>query len=377
VVRAPGRVNLLGGHTDYNEGFVLPAAVNRYLYVTASSRADARFRVWSAALRREARFSAVQDDVQDVPPWSRYIFGVAVELVREGRAPRGADLMLWGDLPVGGGLSSSAAVEVATAWSLMLLAGKEPVAEDVAVLGRRVEHVYAGVRCGIMDQMTVALARESAAMLLDCRSRRRRYVGLGPLVLVVCHTGKQRALADSGYNRRREECEEAVHRLAMWRPAIASLRDVCPEDLPEVERRLPQSLARRVRHVVLESARVLEAAEMLGDGDYEQFGCRVTDSHRSLRDLYEVSCPELDLLVEIAGEVKEVFGCRLTGAGFGGAVVAVATPDGARELAEEIQRVYPSRTGLEPTVYVCRAAGGAGRISVAEAGEAWTAVGAE
>jgi galactokinase len=370
VVRAPGRINLLGGHTDYNDGFVLPAAVDRYLYVAAAARGDAVVRVHSCALGEGALFRVIPD-ATGVPPWARAVHGVFVELAGGRGDPEGADLLLWGNLPIGSGLSSSAALEVGVAWALCRLTGREPDPVELARLGQYVEHTYVGVRCGIMDQMAVALSRQDSAMLLDCRSLDHRFVPLGSLRLVVCHSGKQRDLAASEYNRRRRECEEAVRRLRALRPNIRSLRDVAPEDLREAEKCLPPVLAKRVRHVVEENGRVVRAAAALSSGDLNHFGRLVSGSHKSLRDLYEVSCSELDALVEIADGVAGVYGCRLTGAGFGGAVVAVATEEGAADLAREVRRGYPPRTGLCPSIHVCQAPGAVRELELETAERAW------
>ncbi len=370
VVRAPGRVNLLGGHTDYNDGYVLPAAVDRYLYVAAAPRGDGLIRAKSCALNLEARWN-VSGGATRVPGWARSIHGVVVELLKKGAAPAGVDLLLWGDLPLAAGLSSSAALEVGAAWALCSLVGEEPDPVQTARLGQYVEHTYAGVRCGIMDQMTVALSREGTAMLLDCRSLERRHVPLGPLSLVVCHSGVKRELAASEYNRRRAQCERAVRRLRTWRNDVTSLRDVEPVDLQQALAHLTPVLARRVRHVVEETARVVEAAAALESGAILRFGQLVSESHRSLRDLYEVSSPELDLLVEIAQSVPGVQGCRLTGAGFGGAVIAVASSDGAAILAEKVRDVYPSQAGARPRVFLCSAAGAVREVDHATADEAW------
>jgi galactokinase len=370
VVRAPGRINLLGGHTDYNDGYVLPAAVDRYLYVSAAARSDDLLHVRSLALGEEARLHT-RPDATDVPPWARSIHGMAVELRERGESRPGADCLLWGNLPLGSGLSSSAALEIAIGMALCRLSGSECDRVELARLGQHVEHTYMGVRCGIMDQVAVALSREGTAMLLDCRSLDRRFVPLGSIRLVVCHSGTRRNLAVSEYNRRRLECEEAVRRLHGFRPGIRSLRDVGPEDLPEATAYLDSVLARRVRHVVGEIDRVIRASEALASEDYATFGQLIFASHESLRDLYEVSSPELDLLVEIAREVSGVYGCRLTGAGFGGAVLAVATQQGAAELVDRVLRSYPSKTGLEPQTFLCQASGAACGLSADEAEEAW------
>jgi galactokinase len=332
VVRAPGRVNLIGDHTDYNDGFVLPVAIDRATWVAAAPRPDRRLRLVSEEM---------EDDPVEVDPvgaggprghWSDYPRGVACVLLAAGHPLRGADLLIASDVPVGAGLSSSAALEVASALALLACAGLrvEPVA--LARLCQQAEHEFAGTPCGIMDQLAVIAARAGRAMLLDCRSLAIRHVPLPPAVdVVVCDSGVRHTLADGGYARCRADCTEAARLLG-----VAALRDVTAAHLDAERDQLPPVLLRRARHVVTENARVLELACALARDDVERAGRVMTASHASLRDDFAVSRAEIDRLVVAAAAVPGVHGSRLTGGGFGGCTVSLAAPDAAALLAERL-----------------------------------------
>jgi len=333
VARAPGRVNLIGEHTDYNDGFVLPIAIDRATWVAAAPRPDRRVRLVSESFDGESvEIDPAVDTGGPRRHWSDYPRGVACTLRTAGHAIGGADLLIASDLPVGGGLSSSAALEVATA--LVLLASASVRVEPLALarLCQRAEHDFAGTPCGIMDQLAVVAARAGHALLVDCRTLAVRHVPLpAPAEVVVCDSGVRHALADGAYARCREDCVEAARLLG-----VASLRDVTAAHLDAEHDALPPPLWRRARHVVTENARVLAVVEALARDDLERAGRVMTASHASLRDDFVVSTPEIDRLVAAATAVPGVHGARLTGGGFGGCTVSLAAPDGAVLLAERV-----------------------------------------
>ncbi|MGD1997115.1 MAG: galactokinase, partial [Anaerolineae bacterium] len=360
IVRAPGRVNLLGGHTDYNEGFVLPAAIDRAAWVAAAPRKEPKVHIVALDLGEEAVFP-----LTPVPPregnWADYPRGVAWALEQRGLHLTGMEAALTSDVPVGAGLSSSAAVEVALAWAWRALSDLDLGRTELALACQRAENEYVGVRCGIMDQMAALWGKTRHALLLDCRTLEVEAVPLpAGTVIVVADTRVRRELASSEYNRRRQECEEAVHILSNHLPRIRALRDISAADLARLDHHLPQPLRKRARHVVMANARVLSAVEALREGDLKSFGDAMCRCHRSLRDDYEVSSPELDLLTKAAQKVPGCYGARLTGAGFGGCVVALAAEDATDELARQMKQAYQSRFGYSPSVIVCQASDGVG-----------------
>ncbi len=366
VVRAPGRVNLLGEHTDYNEGFVLPVAIDYAAWLAAAPTPEPVAHVVALDLQTEASFP-----LPDVPPptgdWADYPRGVAWALAERGAAPCGIQATLTSNVPIGGGLSSSAAVEVAFAWAWRALGNLPLSRSDVALLCQRAENGYVGVRCGIMDQMAAACGQAGHALCLDCRTLEVQPVPLPPgATIVVADSGVRRELAASEYNRRRQQCEEAVRILSAHLPDIRALRDVSPEDFARLQYHLPELLRKRTRHVVSENARVLAAAAALQRGDLPHLGQAMRLCHQSLRDDYEVSAPELDLLAETAWQVPGCYGARLTGAGFGGCVIALTTPQAVDGLTAALQSAYQTRFDRRPTVTVCHSADGVGQEHFAE-----------
>jgi galactokinase len=386
VVRAPGRVNLIGEHTDYNEGFVLPMAIDRAVVIAAHRRSDRRVLLHALDFGQESAFDL--DDIAHDPayPWSNYVRGVAFILQGRGIELPGMEAVIAGDVPIGAGLSSSAAIEVATAVVWRALGGFDLDGVTLALLCQQAENEFVGMRCGIMDQFIATLGRAGHALLIDCRDLSHRPVplpagvprhsgGLGPAHgghgenrpkparIVVCDSRKRRGLVESAYNQRRQECEEAVRRLQAVLPGVRALRDVQPEDLQRHQGLLPPIVLRRARHVVEESARVLASVAALEAGDLATFGRLLNESHASLRDLYQVSCPELDALVEVAQAQPGCLGSRLTGAGFGGCTVSLVRTAAVADFTAAVARGYTARTGLTPEVYVCQAADGAGEVS--------------
>ena len=363
VVHAPGRVNLIGEHTDYNGGYVFPAAIDLGITIALVPTDDRRV---SLTLAADGDQGTVELDA--IGPrtggWIDYIAGTAWALAEAGLPTRGFRGILASDLPAGAGLSSSAAIELAAAWAL---SGGESPPTDPMTLARtaqRAENAYVGVASGLMDQFAVTFGQADHALLLDCRSLDHRAVPLPPgTQLVVCHSGAPRTLATSEYNARRADCDRAVAGLAAIDPTVRSLRDVTPELLEAGRDRLDDTAFRRARHVVTEDARVLETVAALEGGDLESVGAALSASHRSLRDDFEVSSPALDALVEIADTVPGVIGARLTGAGFGGCTINLVHDAAVGPLREAVLATYPRRTGLTPRVFEVRAAAGARRLA--------------
>ncbi len=361
IFRAPGRVNLIGEHTDYNDGFVMPAAIEFYTWVAASERNDRILRVHSDRFAETVDLSL---DALAGPPrkhWSDYIRGIAAVMQATGHTLTGANLVIHGQVPLGAGLSSSASLEVSTALALMSVSNLELPPLELVKICQRAEHEYAGTRCGIMDQFIATFGRAGHALMLDCRSLDYNLLPLPPDVrLVICNTMVKRELAAGEYNHRRADCESGVNTLRRHLPNVLALRDVTPANLERHRNELPELVYRRCRHVISENQRVLAAADALQSGDLGRFGQLMYESHRSLRDDYEVSCKELDLLVELASACEGVYGARMTGGGFGGCTVNLVRSDAVGRFQHRIAKAYAKGTGKIPDVYVCSAAQGAG-----------------
>jgi len=365
VFRAPGRINLIGEHTDYNSGFVLPVAIQLETRVTVTPIAGRRITVTSTNWNDPVEF-----DLDDPAPrphhhWSDYVRGVAIQLDRllasQGHQLCGASLEIASDIPIGAGLSSSAALEVATALALLANSGVSRDLTEVALLCQRAENEFAGARCGIMDQFTSCHGRAGHAILLDCRSLEATYLPLpADVKLVVCNTMVRHGLASNEYNLRREQCETAVRALMHFLPSIQVLRDVSEADLIAHASRLDPLIYRRCRHVITENQRALDAAEALRKGNLRHFGDLMIRSHNSLRDDYEVSCKELDTMVALALELEGVLGARMTGGGFGGCTINLVESGRAQMFATEIAAAYRRETGIVSNVYICEASQGAG-----------------
>ncbi len=359
VVRAPGRVNLIGEHTDYNDGFVLPAAIDRYIWFAGRRRADRRVQAHAVDFQDAVEFSldAVERDSRHV--WSNYLRGVSKFLEEGGCRLPGADLVLGGNVPREVGLSSSAAVEVGAAAFWQELANLRLAPLDIVKLSRRAENEFVGVPCGIMDQFISVLGRQDHALFLDCRSLAYRHVPLrGDIKIVVCNSGVKRALAQSEYEVRLKQCRQAVAQLGTVGLAVKSLREVEPEELDVASGTLSELLLKRARHVVTENQRVLQAVKALEEKDLDRFGELMNASHESLRDDYEVSSRELDVLVELAWKQPGIVGARITGAGFGGCTVNLVQQEAAEAFAEAVRKGYQEALGLKVEIYVCQAADG-------------------
>jgi len=363
IYRAPGRINLIGEHTDYNDGFVLPAAIDLSAWIAAAPRSDRVVHVYAADLDRTTELSLDDPPARAASDWSDYPRGVAIELERAGHRLLGADLVLASEVPIGAGLSSSAALEVAVAWALLDLSGATPEPLEVARVCQVAENRFVGARCGIMDQFASCHGRAGQALYLDCRSLALRYVELpGDAAIVVCDSMVEHALAAGAYNERRAACEQAVRILGWRRPEIRALRDVTPQDLECHQAELSEEVYRRCRHVVGENLRVAQAVAALEAGAMQHVGVLLHASHVSLRDDYEVSCPELDLLVATAMAHDGVYGSRMMGGGFGGSTITLVRPDAVDALGRALQESYGEAYGKQPRVRVCRTADGAQRV---------------
>ena len=362
VIRAPGRVNLIGEHTDYNEGFVFPMAIEPEVRLAVRGRDDGTVRLMSTVFPEQVIQFSVQKKIErGEPAWANYSRGVAAEMVAAGIPLSGMDALISNTLPVGGGLSSSAAIEVGTALALLTVSGVEMERGRLALLCQKAEHDYAGVPVGIMDQTAVAGGKAGHAMLLDCRDLSRKFIPIDPrdLRVVIANTMVKHELTGGEYAERRRECEHAVAFFQRTNPRINALRDVTIGQVEAARGQLPDVVFRRCRHVVTEDERTTRAAELLGKEEYEEVGELMAQSHLSLRDDYEVSSPELDFLVEESAKVKGVYGARMTGGGFGGCIVALTQPRSVETLAEHLTRTYEAQFHIRPTIFATTATAGA------------------
>lgn len=350
---APGRVNLIGEHTDYNEGFVLPMAANLRTYVAAAPRDDSLIRVHSFNLGEQLLFDLEVKLSPAQKRWLSYIEGVARVLADKRLSLKGADVAISSQVPIGAGLSSSAALEMSVGYALLKLAGTEVDLMQLALCAQTAEHLFVGTKSGLMDQLTAAFGVRNQAMLIDCRSLERELavMNLPNMAVVICDTGVKHSLATSAYNERRRECEQAVTILKIWNPAINSLRDVTLADVESHKDLMPEGIQRRCRHVISENDRTLSAAQALRHGHVERLGELMNLSHESLRDDYEVSCRELDLMVELARQQEGVAGARMMGGGFGGSTVNLVASDRLNQFRRFVSDGYHAATGLLPTIF--------------------------
>ena len=365
VSRAPGRVNLIGEHTDYNDGFVMPAALEFATLAAAAPRPDRRLRVYSMIMDETREFDLDAEAPAARGDWSDYVFGVAVMLEKSGRRLSGADLVVWSDVPIGSGLSSSASLEVSCAHALLTAAGLpfEPV--EVAKICQRAENDYVGMRCGIMDQYVSCRGVAGCALLIDCRSLESRNVAVAPnLRLLVANSAVRHQHAGGEYNARREACEEGVRLLRPRLGPIKALRDVGPDQLEAHRKVLPDLIYRRCRHIVTENARVLEAERALLAGDFAACGRAMNASHVSMRDDFEITCPEVDFLADLAQTIDGVYGSRMTGGGFGGCTVSLVEASAVDRVSSILVEGYRVGTGLDAQVFACSPADGARLIPI-------------
>jgi galactokinase len=361
IGRAPGRVNLIGEHTDYNDGYVLPIAMERAIYVAARPRNDGRLLVRSTLFDRMVVWSLDDLGAPSEPRWANYIKGTAAMLMRHGIELCGADVLIASELPVGGGVSSSAALEVGTAKALLALvdAFVDPV--QLALWCRQAEHEYANSPCGIMDQFACLLAHQDSALLLDCRSQKYDHLPFNPAAatVVVMDTQVKHDIGAGEYPVRQQQCKAGVEFFRKIDPSVRALRDVSEEFLAAHLREMDKVTGARCRHVITENHRVIHAAEALRASAFHEFGQLMTESHRSLRDDYQVSCEELDALVEIACGIGGVYGARMTGGGFGGCAIALTEEDAVDPLRRAVREKYDRRFAKPAIVYTTHAAAGA------------------
>lgn len=366
VARAPGRVNLLGEHVDYNDGFVLPAAIDRATYVAFSGMDSHQTTLVAADFNERASFSLrtiptkTQMDASPLPDWAHYPAGVMWALLEEDLSVPAINAVYASNVPRGSGLSSSASVEMAFIIAWQTLGGWTLPPLRRALLGQKAENQYVGVNCGIMDQFASACGVENKLLLLDCRSLEWRTVPLSEKVaIVIADTKVRRKLTSGEYNKRREACEEAVRLLRQDLPDIKALRDVSMDDFNRLSGKLPDEVSKRARHVVEEIERSKQAPALLEAGDIQTFGSLMNECHISLRDLYEVSCPELDAMVRFAQTIEGCYGARLTGAGFGGCTVNLVARENSSRFAQGLATSYEAETGNHPEIYISHPSDGA------------------
>ena len=363
IFRAPGRVNLIGEHTDYNDGYVMPVAIDLAVWIAIASRDDRKLVIHSINFSESAEISLQDGSRPAQRQWSDYIQGVAVNLEKVGYRLRGANLLVRGDVPIGSGLSSSAAIEVASALALLANSGFSMDRVELAQLCHRAENQFVGVEVGIMDPFVSCCGQAGQALMLDCRSLDYRLIPLpDDASLVICNTMVKHELGSGEYNIRRAQCEEGVKVLSQSLPNVRALRDATLEQLEQHGSELSDVVYRRCRHVISENARVMRAAAALKMGELHSFGVLMGESHSSLRDDYEVSCPELDCMVELASGQAGVYGARMTGGGFGGSTISVVQTGALGDFRTSVSAAYKKATGLTPEIFVSSTAEGANEV---------------
>lgn len=364
IFRAPGRVNLIGEHTDYNDGFVLPCALEMDTLTAARSRTDSQIHISALDIGETYVFDLRDEPVRQSGRWTDYIEGSIRSVQRTVPFANGANIAFSSNVPIGGGLSSSAALEVSVGYAMAALSREEITATELAFAAQAAEHEFVGIRSGIMDPLTSAAAKRGHALLIDCRSFETSHIplNLDGVQIAVCDTKVKHTLASSEYNKRRAECEAGVEILKEFLPNITSLRDVSIEQFEAHCKSLPEFLGRRCRHVITENERALKAADLLRSGDPAAFGVLMGQSHRSLRDDFEVSSLELDFLVETARKIEGVLGARMTGGGFGGCTVNLVSAAAAEIFRREITKTYLELFGIEPAIHFIRAGEGVSEI---------------
>ena len=359
---APGRVNLIGEHTDYNEGFVLPVAIDKKIIMLGQLREDRLVQVFDLVYKTKITFSLDSLSPSKKESWANYLMGVMDEIQKAGYPLQGVNLVFTSNIPQRAGLSSSAALEVVTALTMAKLNSLEIKPLEMAHLCRRAENNFVGVACGIMDQYVSCLGQKNYALFIDCRSNDYELIPLKDpnYQIIICNSKVQRGLVDSEYNKRKEECKIATeffkHKLNR---EIRALRDIAIDEYEKYQAQLPEIIARRARHVISENYRVQVGVQALREGNFSAFGQLMIESHRSLKNDYEVSCAELDLLVDLALKQEGVLGARMTGAGFGGCTVNLLKRDYVDFFKEKIKKEYKKITGINPDVYLTAPSGGA------------------
>ena len=366
VFQAPGRVNLIGEHTDYNGGFVFPGAIDRSILVAVRRNSKKVLNLRSINFPGAVTVPLDEIEYEVRHGWANYPKGVARMLQNQGYELVGMDMVFEGDIPLGGGLSSSAAMEVATCTAMASIAGVRLPRKSVPLIAQRAENEFIGMKCGIMDQFISTFGKKNHALFLDCRTLEFEHIPLDDpdYRIVISNTKKKHELVNSEYNARREQCERGVRILARHLPGVRQLRDITSQVFRKYRLELMPLIRKRCEHVIYENERVLEAKKCLTAGDLPKFGKLMDQSHVSLRDLYEVSCPELDAMVDFAHEVPGVLGSRMTGGGFGGCTVSLVHKDHTDEFVTQVSEKYRRRFNIEPEIYVCRLENGAREISL-------------
>jgi len=363
LYRAPGRVNLIGEHTDYNLGYVFPIALEMACYVAIAPSVGGTLRGYSKDF--EAEFAIAIEDLENARPrgnWTDYVIGVVRELAKEGVRLQPANFLIHSEVPIGSGLSSSAALEVSTAVALLGEQSLEPL--EIALLAQRAESLFAGMPCGIMDQYTSVFGKEGSAIQIDCRSLEHEYVPLPPEVAIVAvNSMVKHELGSSAYRQRVRECSEAVEAIRKVDESVKSLRDVSPEFFVQVQEEIPPVPQQRARHVVNETHRVVEFAAAAREHDLSGMGKLFVASHRSMQYDYEITCEEIDFLVDTAIKLPGVYGARMTGGGFGGCTVNLVAPEAVGGFERELAEAYERQYGRRPAFYDCKPAAGAGAIT--------------
>jgi len=364
LVQAPGRVNLIGEHTDYNEGFVLPAAIAFQTQIAAAQRGDRRLLVSSENYGEGVEFNLDNMPASPRGHWSDYVAGVVRLMDRELGQLCGANLLIHGNVPPGAGLSSSASLEVAVCRAFLEISERALDGTSIARLCQRAENEFVGARCGIMDQFISVHGKRNHALRLDCKTLEFRQLPIPADVrLVICNTMVRHSVAAGEYNLRRAECETGARFFAERVPGARTLRDLTLEDFEKFGGQLPEVIRKRCRHVLTENSRALQAAEALQSGDLNRFGRLMGNSHASLRDDFEVSCEELDLMVRLAQQNQGVYGTRMTGGGFGGCTINLVQQDHLESFQRNVSAGYVNATGRAPEIYISAAADGAGRLA--------------
>jgi len=364
IFRAPGRVNLIGEHTDYNDGFVLPAAIDLYTWTAIAPRSDRKLVVFSQNLNETAEIDLESPSITARDHWLDYVHGVALMLQRSGIPVPGANLAVYSNVPIGSGLSSSAALEVSVASALLAAAGQSLALADVAKLCQRAENEFVGARVGIMDQFASCFGSADKVILLDCRSLEYELLPLTPgVAMVICNTMVKHEHTGGAYNDRRAQCEEGVRTLKRSFPAIKALRDITLAQLEAHRSDLSDLIFRRCHHVISENERVLATVDALRKGALVEVGRCMAASHRSLRDDYEVSCRELDVLVDAAGELAGTIGSRMTGGGFGGCTINLVEVGAVENFKQRVFAAYQAATQIQAEIYVSSAGAGVTEVT--------------
>jgi galactokinase len=353
LVRAPGRINLIGEHTDYNDGFVLPAAIDKAIYFAVSKRDDTKVSLFAYDLNDAYEFWLDEVSKSD-KGWANFLIGMVAEMTRTGgKLPQGFNVVFGGDVPLGAGLSSSAAVESGIGFALNQLYGFGLSSIDLALTAQQAEHNFAGVNCGIMDMFASIHGRDKSVIRLDCRDLSYEYFPFNTTVydIILCNSGVKHNLGDSEYNKRRAECEEGISILQQAFPQVNSLRDVTTSMLRSQADKLPEIVYNRCRYVVEEINRVELACKALLENDFVTFGRKMYETHQGLTALYEVSCPELDFLVDQTLENDAIAGARMMGGGFGGCTINLVKKEAVDTFLDEISKAYETRFGQKLVSY--------------------------